>query len=66
MITGHIQSGTFNDKDGICFMFDFHAGRPDIDWVLHSVSLPYFYLLNREIKQVFRSTLINHSRQTEE
>jgi hypothetical protein len=38
MITGHIQSGTFNDKDGICCMFDFHAGRPDIDWVLHSVS----------------------------
>lgn len=34
MVTGHIQSGTINEKDGVCCMFDFHAGP---DWQLHSV-----------------------------
>ena len=57
MITGHIQSGTFNDKDGICCMFDFHAGRPDIDWVLHSVSLFQCNLLKGQQGRCFSACL---------
>jgi len=35
MITGHIQSGTMDERDGICAVYSFNAG---VDWQLHSVS----------------------------
>lgn len=37
MITGHIQSGTMNDCDGVSCMFDFTSG---LDFQVHSVSNP--------------------------
>ena len=35
MTTGHVQSGTFDDQDGICAQFDIVGGQ---DWQVHSVS----------------------------
>lgn len=35
MVTGHIQSGTFDGQDGICCHFDMACGT---DWQVHSVS----------------------------
>ena len=38
MVTGHIQSGTFDGQDGICCHFDMAGGQ---DWQVHSVSYTY-------------------------
>lgn len=38
MVTGHIQSGTFEDKDGICCSFDVNSTDDGRDWQLHTVS----------------------------
>ena len=35
MITGHLQSGTFNDKDGVSANLNFTQGT---EWQVHSVS----------------------------
>ena len=35
MITGHIQSGTIDERDGVCIAYNFNTG---VDWQLHSVS----------------------------
>ena len=43
MVSGHIQSGTLNDHDGINCQFDFMAG---VDWQLHSVSCSLLVLRN--------------------
>lgn len=65
MTTGHIQSGTMNDRDGIHCSFDFHAG---VDWVIHSVSLHFvrsYHFLCRAIKLEFPNMRTKHHRQTE-
>ena len=36
MINGHVQSGTFDDQDGICCQYDIVGGSQE--WHLHSVS----------------------------
>ena len=35
MVTGHVQSGTFDNRDGICCAYHIEGGK---DWQTHSVS----------------------------
>ena len=40
VISGQVQSGTFDGKDGLCCSYEIVAGQ---DWVKHSVSTKFIF-----------------------
>ena len=64
MVTGAIESGTMNDKDGVNCKFSFTSGT---DWQIHSVSILIIaHILFREMSQEFLNMLTKVSRPTVE
>ena len=65
MVNGHIQSGTFEDSDGICCHFDILSTQNE--WQVVAVSSPQIRLICffRASRRAFRSMRIRANRLTD-